>query len=93
MFTLLNVNLERQTQMRATAKDMRFHTREILDAVSRGEEVVITFRGRPKAKIVPLRGDRSPRERPGRLFGIWSDHPDVDSVDVYIRKIRIGRLA
>lgn len=79
--------------MRATAKDMRFHTREILDAVSRGEEVVITFRGRPKAKIVPLRDVRRQRERPGRLFGIWSDHSDVDSVDSFIRKIRKGRLA
>lgn len=78
--------------MRATAKDMRFHAREILDAVSRGEEVVITFRGRPKAKIIPLQDARSSRKRPDPLFGIWSDHPGVDSVDGFIRKIRKGRL-
>jgi prevent-host-death family protein len=72
---------------------MRFHSKEILDAVSRGEEVVITFRGRPKAKIIPLRDIRPSKEAPARLFGIWKDHPGVDSVNGYIRKIRKGRFA
>jgi len=93
MFTLSNVNSKSRIQMRATAKDMRFHAREILDAVSRGEEVVITFRGRPKAKIIPLRDARSSRKKADRLFGIWRDHPAVASVDGYIRRIRKGRLA
>jgi len=79
--------------MRATAKDMRFHAREILDAVSRGEEVVITFRGRPKAKIIPLRDLHSAGKKPSRLFGIWSNHPGVENVEGYVRKIRKGRSA
>ena len=40
--------------MQATSKDLRFHTKEILDAAMRGEEVVITFHGKPCAKIVPI---------------------------------------
>jgi len=39
--------------MKATAKDLRFHSKELIDSVSRGEEVVITFRGKPCAKLVP----------------------------------------
>ena len=39
--------------MQATSKDLRFHTKEILDAAIRGEEVIITFRGKPCAKIIP----------------------------------------
>ena len=31
--------------MKATAKDLRFHSREILESVLRGEEVTITYRG------------------------------------------------
>lgn len=33
--------------MQATSKDLRFHTKEILDAAMRGEEVIITFHGKP----------------------------------------------
>ena len=41
--------------MKATAKDLRFHSKELLDTVNRGEEVVITFRGKPCAKLIPYR--------------------------------------
>lgn len=38
-----------------------------LDAVKHGEEVVITERGRPIAKIVALRGSEAPESRRERL--------------------------
>ncbi|MBM3295989.1 MAG: type II toxin-antitoxin system prevent-host-death family antitoxin [Candidatus Aminicenantes bacterium] len=79
--------------MRASAKDLRFHSKEILNAVSRGEEVIITFRGRPKAKIVPLRDEaRSGKADPRKLFGIWRDNPEVADVDGFIRSVRRGRF-
>ena len=40
--------------MQATNKDLRFHTKEILDAAIRGEDVVITYHGRSYVKIVPM---------------------------------------
>jgi len=33
--------------MKAPAQDLRFHSKVLIDAVNRGEEVVITFRGKP----------------------------------------------
>ncbi len=39
--------------IQATAQDLRFHSKELLDTVNRGEEVVITYRGKPCAKLVP----------------------------------------
>ncbi len=36
--------------MKATAKELRFHTKELLDTVSRGEEVTIIYRGKPLLK-------------------------------------------
>jgi len=39
--------------MKATAKDLRFNSKGLLDTVNRGEEVVITFRGKPCAKLIP----------------------------------------
>lgn len=79
--------------MKATAKDLRFHSKEILDTVSRGEEVIITYRGKPQAKIVPYDSGKSDHDRQSTsLFGIWNDHEITDNVDDYIRTIRKGRF-
>ncbi len=40
--------------MKATAKDLRFYAKELLESANRGEEVIITYRGKPYAKLVPL---------------------------------------
>ena len=58
-FILWNINIyhERAT-IKATAIDLRFHPKELLDSVNRGEEVVITFRGKPCAKLVPPPGNQ-----------------------------------
>ncbi|MHB8744697.1 MAG: type II toxin-antitoxin system Phd/YefM family antitoxin [Sulfuricaulis sp.] len=84
--------------MRTTAKDLRIRTKQLLDAVERGEEVVITHRGRPCAKLIPFRkpprtkstgagekGVRSP------LFGIWKDYAPARNATVYVDKLREGR--
>ncbi len=77
--------------MKATAKDLRFHTKEILDAVERGEEVIISYRGKEKAKIVPLPEEgKVGQENP--LFGIWSDNKEVEDVEEYLDKLRNPRL-
>ena len=47
--------------MKATAKDLRFHSKELLDTVNRGEDVVITFRGKPCAKLIPYREKKEER--------------------------------
>ena len=78
--------------MKATAKDLRFHTKEILDTVSRGEEVIITFRGKPQAKIIPVNNEKDTNQKSKSLFGIWRDNNDIKDVQKYVRKIREGRI-
>jgi len=77
--------------MKATAKDLRFHARELINAVHRGEEVVITFRGKPCAKLVPLTDGNEKKDQHG-LFGMWKDHSATENVDEYLRKLRKGRF-
>lgn len=77
--------------MKATAKDLRFHSKELIDSVSRGEEVVITFRGKPCAKLVPYR-EQKRKSRENELFGIWKDNNAVEDVNEYVRKLREGRF-
>ncbi len=77
--------------MKATAKDLRFHSKELIDSVNRGEEVVITFRGKPCAKLVPYRELKNKKEE-NELFGMWQDNDITKNVDKYVRKIRKGRF-
>ena len=76
--------------MKATAKDLRFHSKELLDTVNRGEDVIITFRGKPCAKLIPYR-EKKAKITKNELFGIWKDNDIVRNVDEYVRVLRKGR--
>ena len=78
--------------MKATAKDLRFHAKEILETVLRGEEVVITYRGKPCAKVVPI-DSSSKIKANNKVFGMWKDNNTIKDVDKYIREKRKGRFA
>jgi len=80
--------------MEVTAKGLRGRIGELLACVERGESVVITYRGRPRARLVAI--DRTPQssstsEKPG--FGMWRDRADMDDVDGYVRDLRRPRNA
>jgi len=77
--------------MKATAKDLRFRSKELIDSVNRGEEVVITFRGKPCAKLVPYQETKKQTGK-NALFGIWKDNDLVQDVDEYVRNLRKGRF-
>ena len=77
--------------MEATAKDLRFHSKELIDSVSRGEEIVITFRGKPCAKLVPYHELKNKTEE-NELFGMWKDNNIADNVNEYVRNLRKGRF-
>jgi prevent-host-death family protein len=77
--------------MKATAKDLRFNSKGLLDAVNRGEEVVITFRGKPCAKLIPYTEKNNGTVK-NQLFGIWKDNTMVQDVDKYVSELRKGRF-
>lgn len=76
--------------MKVSAKDLRTRTRQLLEAVERGEEVVITYRGKARAKVVALESElgRLPEQE---LFGIWSDYEELQDVEHYVDALRNGR--
>jgi prevent-host-death family protein len=73
-----------------SVKDLRTRTKWLLAAVERGEEVVITFRGKARAKVVPI-DSPSPRVAEDQLFGIWKDHPETQDVEGYVGRMRKAR--
>jgi prevent-host-death family protein len=79
--------------MQATMKDLRYKTGDIIKAIERGEEVIITYYGKPKAKIVPLTDRKGRRNvlKTHSAFGIWKDNDRVKDVDGFVRSVRRGR--
>lgn len=77
--------------MQATAKDLRFHSTELLNTVKRGEEVVITYRGKPCAKLVPIEEPNTTVSK-NELFGLWQNHDQPENVSKYVRNLRKGRF-
>lgn len=79
--------------MRATAKELRFRTKQLLEAVERGEEVLITHRGTPRARLVPVsHAERGEVKARRSLFGIWSDRNDLEDVDAFVDRLRRPRF-
>lgn len=78
--------------MRATAKDLRFRSKHLLEAVDRGEEVLITYRGKPRAWLVPAASERRTPSHDTGLFGMWKDHEQVSDVDQFMDELRRPRF-
>lgn len=78
--------------MEATTKDLRLHTAEVLAAADRGEEVVITYRGKRRALLTRWREEASPDSGAGErnpAYGLWRDR--TGDVDAEVRRLRQGR--
>jgi prevent-host-death family protein len=55
--------------------DLKAHLSRCLDVVRHGQEVVVTDRGQPIAKIVPIRASEGPPSRRERLVKAGLLHP------------------
>ena len=76
--------------MIATAKDLRFKISLFFDILSKGEEITITYRGKPKAKLIPYEDNNQiSKPKSDALFGLWKERDD-DVADM-VRKMRKGR--
>ena len=76
--------------MEVTAKGLRTRVREVLDCVDRGETVVVTYRGKPRARLVGIEPD--PTATQGFAgFGMWKDRADLADVDSFIQGLRRPR--
>ncbi len=77
--------------MKVTARDLRSQTRRLLEAVDRGEEIMITYRGKPRARLVPVESAPATSGRTD-LFGMWSDDERTEDVPAYMDELRRPRF-
>ncbi len=74
--------------MTVTAKDLRFNVSMLFDVLEKGEDVLITYRGKAKAKLISCDAPiNAPKD--DALFGMWRDRDE--SVDEMVRGMRAGR--
>jgi len=76
-----------------TTKQLRAEPGRIITQAAKGQEITVTYRGKPRAKIVPItkRGGTASAEDEGELFGIWRKRKDTANVEQFVRNIRKGR--
>jgi len=74
--------------MTVTAKDLRFNISMLFDVLSKGEDILITYRGKAKAKLTPYH-EPSNDEKTESIFGMWKDRDE--EVDTMVRNMRQGR--
>jgi len=78
--------------MFATAKDLRFNISMLFDLLTKGEDITITYRGKPRAKLISFNKDE-PSAKSSEMFGMLKDtiKDDTKDVDTTVREMRKGR--
>ncbi len=83
--------------MNANIVDLRYRMKDVLLAIDRGETVTVLYRGKKKAKLVPIaQGSRAsdadaPKTKDQPLFGLWKDRDDLADPAAYVRTLRRPR--
>ncbi|HEY4360838.1 MAG TPA: hypothetical protein VGN17_07715 [Bryobacteraceae bacterium] len=80
--------------MKASIVDLRYRMKDVLRAIDRGETVTVLYRGKEKAKLVPMKKEPKPiKPSDHPACGIWADREDMADPVAYVRKIRQSRIA
>jgi len=74
--------------MIVTEKKLRFNISMLFDVLSKGEDIITTYRGKAKAKLIAY-NKNSLDKKTDSIFGIWQDREE--DVDTMVRNMRKGR--
>ena len=77
--------------MRANIVDLRYRMRDVLNAINRNEKVVILYRGKEKAVIVPIRKKKMHSVKQHPFFGMRED--EQRPVEEVMAKLRGDRYS
>ena len=78
--------------MKASVVDLRYRMKDVLNALDRGETVTVLYRGKEKARLTPVAGQKKGRLASHPAFGMWKDRADLKDVPAYVRHLRRGRF-
>lgn len=80
--------------MEASVLDLRRKMKDVKSAIDRHEHVILTYRGRKFAVIIPLEDEKHHKVKASELpaFGMWADREDMADPVAYVEKIRQPRV-
>jgi len=76
--------------MEVTTKELRIRPGKIIEQVTVGQEITITYRGKPLAKIIPFKSIII-NDDDTTIFGMWNNYNAIQTVEEQIRNLRKGR--
>jgi len=76
--------------MTVTTKELRIRPEKVIEQVSIGQEITVTYRGRPLAKIVQFFSSADDT-KDNSIFGMWKNHDQSHTVEDQVRGLRKGR--
>jgi prevent-host-death family protein len=80
--------------MEISAKELRGKPGRVIELAERGTDIIITLRGKKKARLIPYQSGVSetvPDYKADAIFGMWADKQEAEDVEDYIRSVRKGR--
>ena len=78
--------------MEARIVDLRYRMKSVLEAPDRGEPVTVLYRGKAKARIVPIKMGQRSKLTDHPAFGMWKDRKDLADPVAWVRKQREPRF-
>jgi antitoxin (DNA-binding transcriptional repressor) of toxin-antitoxin stability system len=89
----LQVGIYMKANMKASIVDLRYHMKDVLRAIDRGETVTVLYRGKEKAHLVPIavKGKKTTKPSDHPACGIWADREDMADPVAYVRKMRSAK--
>jgi antitoxin (DNA-binding transcriptional repressor) of toxin-antitoxin stability system len=80
--------------MKATIVDLRYRMKDVLKAIDRGETVTVLYRGKEKARLVPVAAKSTLSKASDHpACGMWAGREDMADPAEFVRKIRQNRIA
>ena len=76
--------------MEISASGLGSRLAEALACLNRGESVTVTFRGKPRARLVCIEPPREDAVSPA--FGMWKCRADMADVDAHVGRLRDERF-
>jgi prevent-host-death family protein len=78
----------------ATARDLRYKTSSILENINKGEDVIITLRGKSVAILKSIKEYKKERGKGFKPigFGLWKERKDLKNVREWIDERRKSRF-
>lgn len=77
--------------MKASFLDLRRNMNDVLRAIDKNETVTLTYRGKEKGVIYPVKKHLVKAVSSHPAFGIWKNRDDVRNVDKVVDELRKGR--